>query len=524
MAAAPATGQLGGSIPTPGSAPPATEAAGTSGRRAPADPGAPGGGPDWPRWFLIVGTIIGLIYVATMPVSRPLDEPHHIRRTATLVRGVVVPPSFGATDADYRVDGCVEALVVQAGRDFRSTSRDDAQTLSRSDRWRNQITNPPCGEDRQLVGGGSISGAEVNSPVPYLPAMVGYAAGRPIGGALGAVYGARLVQLAVYLGVCWWALRRLPWGRPFAAAVALVPTSLAGAAGVSADPVTFALALAVIAAVLDLVAKAETRPPRVAGTRHLVLVAAGFVLLSLCKPAVAPLVLLVVVVPTAAFGTLRRRVGWIVATIATVAVSGGAWALGVASKVHVTTTPGVDSSETAAWLNAHLWTLPGTLWRTLSIPDASRYLLGGTVMPLGLDVLEVPVIVTLAGIGVLVAARLVDPLPARFARGGARTGRARPRSAVRQLTLERVTAVVIVLAGTAAVTYGIYVAANPPDSSVISGIQGRYFLPYVLLLLVGTRPGRRRRARRGLHVAVLAGLVGLHAWWLVTLYRWWGLV
>jgi hypothetical protein len=480
--------------------------------------------PRWPRWFLVVGTILGVIYAVTIPVSRPLDEPHHIRRVATLDRGVIVPPDFGTTGPDYRVDGCVEALVDRATADFGALIEGTPQRLTRADRWKLRVTNPACEPDAVLHGGGSISGAEVNSPVPYVPAMIGYAIGRPLGGALGAVYGARLVQLAAYLVICWWALRRLPWGRPFAAAVALVPTAIGGASGVSADPMTLALTLAAVAVTLSITRGVERRARRVPRARDLAVLSGLFVLLGLCKPAAAPLVLLAVIVPTAAFGTVRRRVAWVAATIGAVAVTGGAWALAVSSRVHVTTTPGVDSTVTAAWLNHHLWTLPLTLWRTLAIPEASRYLLGGVVTPLGLDVLEVPVVVTLAGIAVLVIARLVDPLPRRFAHlgSGPVSGPVRPRR--RQLRLERFTAVVIAGCGLTAVTYGIYVASNPPDSSVISGIQGRYFLPYVLLLLVGVRPTPAGRGTPRLQAAVLIGLVLLNVYWLGRLYWWWQLV
>lgn len=480
--------------------------------------------PNWPKWFLVLGSLLGIVYVATMPVSRPLDEPHHLRRVSTLVHGAIVPPDFGATSPAYRVDGCVEALIHRAGTNFRALIDGAPQSLTLADRWRLRITNPPCEPDAVLHGGGSISGAEVNSPVPYVPAMIGYAVGKPIGGALGAVYGARLVQLAVYLAICWWALRRLPWGRPFAAAIALVPTALGGAAGVSADPVTLALTLAAVSGTLAAVSSTEIRRAARIDIRTLVGLSTVFVLLGLCKPAAAPLVLLALIVPTAAFGSSRRRRVWVVATIGAVAVTGGAWALAVSSKVHVTTTPGVDSTLTAAWLNQHLWVLPGTLWRTLTISDASRYLLGGIVTPLGLDVLEVPVALTLLGLGVLVYARWLDPLPRRFADFGVRPGTRRIRPRPRQLLLERITAVVIAVGGVTAVTYGIYVASNRPDSTVISGIQGRYFLPYLLLVLVGVRPSATGHAARRFQWVLVAGLILLHVFWLARLAVWWKLV
>lgn len=479
---------------------------------------------NWPLWFVMIGSIIGLAYVFAMPVSRPLDEPAHLARVATFDRGVLVPPSFGATNPRYVIDGCTAALLQEVTSNFSALIDHRSTHRSTMDRWRMHFVNPPCRGEVRLTGGATISNAEINSPVPYVPAMIGWALGRSTGGALGAVYGARLAQLAAYLAICWWALRRLPWGKPFAATVALVPTALAGAAGVSADPVTLALTFAAVSTTLAIISRVEQRGERPMGTSRLWGLSALLVLLGLCKPAATPLVLLALVVPAAAFRSTRHRLGWIVATGAAVAATGGAWAALVSSKVHITTTPHVDSTVTGAWLNQHLWVLPTALWRTIEIPAASRYILGGVVTPLGLDVLEVPVITTLIGLGLMVAARLVDPLPRRATRYG--TGRIESglRTPRRQLRVERLTAVVIAILGAAAVSYGIYLASNRPDSLVISGIQGRYFLPYLLLLLMGIRPTRAGTARVGFHAAVAVGLVAINVAWIARLMVWWKLV
>lgn len=480
--------------------------------------------PNWPRWFVIIGALIGLVYVVTMPVSRPLDEPAHIARVATFDRGVIVPPPFGTTNARYLLDGCTGALLREVTSEFRDLIEHHPDHLTRADRWRMHFENPPCESAVQLVGGGTISNTEINSPVPYLPAMIGWALGRPIGGALGAVYGARLAQLAAYLAICWWALRRLPWGKPFAATVALIPSALAGAAGVSADPITLALALAAVSTTLAIIFRTEARSNEPRTSAPLWVLSGILVLLSLCKPAAAPLVLLALLVPTAAFGSPRRRLGWIVATAAAVVASGGVWAALVASKVHITTTPHVDSTVTGQWLAHHLWVLPTALWHTIGIPAASRYAAGGVVTPLGLDVLEVPVILTLIGLAVIVLARLADPLPRRGARLG--TGRTGPpvRTPRRQLHIERITAVVIAVVGVAAVSYGIYLASNRPDSRVISGIQGRYFLPYLPLVLLGIRPSRAGIARYGFQVALAVALVAANLAWITRVLVWWKLV
>ncbi|MBS1846916.1 MAG: DUF2142 domain-containing protein [Actinobacteria bacterium] len=479
---------------------------------------------NWPRLFLVIGAIFGLCHAILLPPSRPLDEPAHLGRVATIDRGAVIPPSFRHTDAAYRLDGCDVALIDRATTNFQALIDHRPQRLDRADRWRYHVTNPPCRRDVVLYGGGSISNAEINSPVPYLPAMVGYAIGKPIGGALGGLYGARLAQLVAYLSIVWWALRRLPWGRPFAAAVALVPTAIGGAAGVSADPISFALTLAAVSLTLGLISRSEGPAATRASTGSLARLTAVFVLLALCKPAATPLVLLAVVVPTAAFGTVRRRAIWSAITIGLVALGGGAWALGVSSKVHITNTPPVDSAVTAQWLNQHLTILPGALWRTLMISDAVRYLLGGVITPLGLDVLTVPVWITLIGLAVLVVARICDPLPTRFGRGPSRRPKRASPALRRQLRLERGVAAAIVCAGIVVVVYGIYLASNPPGATVISGIQGRYFLPYLLLGLVGVRPTRAGSASRRVQLGVVGALILLNTFWLIRLLVWWRLI
>ena len=209
------------------------------------------------RWFLVIGAIVGLVSVAVVPVARPLDEPAHLRRVETLGNGVLIPPAQGHTTSGYVVDGCLESLLDRSIGTFVDLAGNSPSSLSTWERWHRKVTNPRCEATRPLRGGGPISGTEVNTPIPYVPALVGFEVGRHLGGALGGVYGARLVQLLVYLLLCGLALKRLPWGKPYLFCLALLPTTVIGAAGVSADPLTLGLAFLATASVLRCIDRAE---------------------------------------------------------------------------------------------------------------------------------------------------------------------------------------------------------------------------------------------------------------------------
>ncbi len=165
----------------------------------------------------------------------------------------------------------------------------------------------------------------LNSPVSYAPQVVGYVAGRVVGGVLLGFWLARVCGLAWYLGVCWLAIRIAPTGKPFLMFVALLPTSLMLATTMSADPVAISLGLLAAALVLRLRVGRGAEAVSDATRWLLPLLAGCLLLLSLSKNLYGAMVLLVFLVPAERFSSLRRRRQYVAALLASVAAATLAW-------------------------------------------------------------------------------------------------------------------------------------------------------------------------------------------------------
>ncbi len=154
-------------------------------------------------------------------------------------------------------------------------------------------------------------------PVPYIPSAIGIRLGRTFGASTFVlILLARLAELAAFIALLALAIRRLPSRAWILVVVALMPVALFQAATVSADAITNALALLVIANAFALTAQPVDRVPR----GMLIETIAATIGLALCKQ---PYLLAAALLVIPAWRH-RRQIG--VALGATV-VAGGAVAL-----------------------------------------------------------------------------------------------------------------------------------------------------------------------------------------------------
>ncbi|MBS1847442.1 MAG: DUF2142 domain-containing protein [Actinobacteria bacterium] len=461
-------------------------------------------GINWVAWFAIVGILIGTASAIVTPVIRGADEFTHIARVVTIDRGYLVPPRTSDAPADYRIDGC---LATYRTLGFIHLMKPPAK-------WGWQFATVHCGPSSPLHTNGTtpIGNTEINAPLPYVPALVGYRIGRSIGGIVPAFYGARLIQMLAYVALVCWAIRLAPRGKPFLFAIGVLPAAIQTAGTISADPVSLGVAFVAAAFTLDLVDRGRRGIP--ASTRTLVVYASVLVALVLCKTVNAPLVALALLVPTSVFGSMRRRLVFGAATIGAAGAIVAAWSLAVVTKTRVAIYYGADSLVSTPWIRAHPRQFAEAVYRGWVHPGELHAIVG-----------EVVTIVTNAPIQPwwllsAVVAAIVLPL---FADGAPREPLARRGRADRVLTWSIVGAIGFVAFWL--IEFGVAISADPPGARTIFYVQGRYFIPYLPLVLF-LLPTRRTDGPglRGLRVAVTAVapivfLVGLNLWWLSVVAR-----
>ncbi|HEY7939106.1 MAG TPA: DUF2142 domain-containing protein, partial [Acidimicrobiales bacterium] len=442
----------------------------------------PGGGARlaqirWDRWFLVLGIPFGLLLMVFLKPNLSPDAPFHFLRIDEIAHGHVVSPRDRAGQAIASPDDCAAGVFTSMFSQWIDNSWHPSDAFHRI----------PCKARHPIV----TSNTALNSPVAYVPAVIGYRVGTLLGSSALGLWLARLAGLATYLALCWAAIRLTPWGRPVLFLVALLPTSMTLAANLSADPLAISLGLLATALLLRLRVPRHDEVPDRTG-RLLVALAACLFLLAASKNLYAPVVLTAFLVPADRVRTLGRRLAYGAGVVGSVALASGLWSVLVVDKVRfILFWNGADSIRQKAWIRAHpvgyLRIVGHSLFGTWLLVN---HTIPGMAAPAwwhlqsrapGVGESTVSLVVTVA---LIVGAFL---LACRPRSGTADEGGAGARLASRreELLIWAVLGVILVLVF-ALVVYGESVAsaADLRTNPVINYIEGRYFLPILPLLLL----------------------------------------
>jgi len=242
-----------------------------------------------PRWFAVLGLLLGIAYALLMGPLRVPDETGHMYRSYLVSQGICKGvPAIGAP-IDYRRD--LARLYPWIQLPPNSTGQDLIKLI-----------DPAHGRSRDLISIFYIT--NIYSCAPYLPQGIAFRLGRFFDASpLTLMYIGRLANLLCYLLLVLLAMYLLPQFELPIAVLALMPMSLHQAASLSGDSFAIGFSFALAAWLLSLAFDDPSRPLL---RRQYLLLAAAMLLAGLCKSN-AGLVLLLLVIPAARFASPRAR-------------------------------------------------------------------------------------------------------------------------------------------------------------------------------------------------------------------------
>jgi uncharacterized membrane protein len=430
----------------------------------------------------VIALLAGLGYAIVTPPDRVPDEFSHFFRAVAMAEGDFFPP-VGYVSPGHHFPGgfwMFRHRVGKADTNARYTLDDiraaHAEPLNR----------------------GRTAGIEFPawySPAPYAAqatvAFIGIQAGwRPFW----IFYLGRVANLLLCLAIIVAGMLALPRRVAIAGAVLLLPMTLSELAAWSADGMTIAVAI-----LLTCLIVRNLEAEGVVATRELIALAAVAFLLGLCKPAYFLLVLPVLAIPTARFRTTRRR---ILATLTiTLAIAFGTFLAAVSARAgqynpraHLP----VDPAQQLRCVLDDPLRFAGVIARDLR--QNGRFYLDETIGRLGIMNVKIPTPLIVAEWLLLLWAGLSCgvrwKLPARLAAIGA-------------------CAVTIV-----GISLAQYLVWSIICGDTIEGIQGRYFLPVLPLLLLSLAVKPRERGMSLMPIAVM-GVVANGVAIAVLVERYW---
>lgn len=240
-----------------------------------------------PIIFVLLCSVLGILYVFTTPPLQVPDEFAHLFRAYGLSEGYFVAPVLTPVPVS------VSRLTSQFPPHLETVRKTSVAELLAG------LRDPLRPQDVIRVPN---EGMNVNTWIPYIPsALIIFFARLLHASPLALFYLGRLANLAGFIVLTWMALRCLPSCRLALFAISLMPTVIHQASGLSWDSISFGIAFLFCALVLQ----ANSRPNNITKPEYRILWIA-VVIVSLCKMdfALLPLIFLI---PTSRYGSRKQQ-------------------------------------------------------------------------------------------------------------------------------------------------------------------------------------------------------------------------
>jgi uncharacterized membrane protein len=401
-----------------------------------------------PAWFVAFALLFGGIIALALPPGQAPDEYQHFGRAYALSEGVLFPTEAMLPKGVNRLFGFTSSLPFNAGNKLK---------------LKELLAFGGLPLDEQHRAPKQLPASSVYSPLPYLFSAAGIALARAAGlSPLWIYYAGRLVNLLIWTILAALGLRRTPVFRWVFLLLLLAPMSLSQAASYSADSLTNALSFLWICLALEMAFGG-----RPVALRQVIVLLAFAVILPLTKPPYAALLLAAAVIPTACFGSRRRRVLTLLAMLA-LAVPLIYISAGINRDYYYSLIkfPGVDAAAQQAGLLTHPLTFLKATVQTLV--EDGRFMLEAYTGILGWLDTRLPGFIYWSYPLILLLAALVDSR--------------------RDIRIEAWQKILLVLSGLLAfvlVAAGQWITWTALNARKVSDIQGRYLIPVVPPILLG---------------------------------------
>jgi len=397
-------------------------------------------------WLLLSATILPWFIVLTPPLNTP-DESGHFWRAYALSEGKFINVKSGSECGDWLPRSLFDyaAAVLE---NLRLDPR-DRMTWARFKSTAAIKLNP---DDRMFI---DFSYQALFSPLVYLPQAAAILAGRIFSAPPWILmYLGRLSNYLAFVFLIFLALRLLPMLKWPALLIAAMPMTVQLATSMSSDAMTIALVFLFVAATLRAMTGTGLLPPRAQAVISLlaVLTAAG-------KFRYLPLVGLILLIPRRRFPSPRAHLLFLALTIAGAVLLTWAWESAVAP-ISV-----IRSDAQIAHLLAHPLDVLSKMARSWG--NFSAGYLRTLVGSFGWMVTTVPLWAAVFFVLVVLAASAFSRYPQGMLN-------IRNRGLVAALALLNAVFIQVL----------IYITWNKPENDLIHGVQGRYFIPLLLTLLL----------------------------------------
>lgn len=421
--------------------------------------------------FLVIFLPFGLLFVAMIPPGWNTDEPDHTYRIYQLSRGNLLSEPVISPFGNHAFGGEVPAGLVNlykdAGvRDAGASAVDKTKKANDLVESHPDITKYKSNGEKTNI---NFSGAALYSPVTYAFYIPVFWIGKLFSLSFFSILIiARIVGLLAVGLTIYFAIKYIKVGKWIVFFVGLLPTTIIQAASVGADGVLIGAALAFTAYWVNCVFNKSG-----IGLRHYLVLGLIGAILALMKLAYAPMLLLILVLPFVVRARVTKK-SIITALIVTILalVPALVWTLMV-SYIDTNSNLQANFPLQKEFILEHPLTYLKTLYYTFLTPMQTP--LEGMYGTAIWGSVSLPAAFTFIASAIAVLTTTVkDPRELSLSRLSARSR-----------TIWRVSLLATVAVTTTVIATALYIYSSTLHQSSIIGLQARYFVPLLPLILLG---------------------------------------
>ena len=240
------------------------------------------------KTFLILGLIVGFIYVLALPVGRAPDEESHFFRIYELSTGHIV-----SDISESGKPGSIEASNIEIIRDFKENNVSYSEILD-------NLNVYPNNEDQTFVRTSAYS----YNIFSYLPHTIGMIIGKifnlPL---LVTAYLAKMFNLVTCILILYFSIKYIPFLKKMVFFLAFLPITMQAMSSLSPDGLVISTSIALISFILYSTYVLKTKFSK----KHLGILFLLCLFISMGKIAYAPLCFLLFAIPKERFKNNKNK-------------------------------------------------------------------------------------------------------------------------------------------------------------------------------------------------------------------------
>lgn len=395
-------------------------------------------------WFII--PTIYIMFMLVMPAFKSHDEPFQWFRMQAICNGqILAQVSMNQPVAEIRKDIF----------DATSLHPENINYSYIIEKLTNDTSN------KEDIAKALIPTTAVYSPIQYLPQMLGITIGKTIfDNAMFMAYAGRIVNMLVSILILYMAFKKMPFGKIGLLVSMCLPIAVEDFTSLSADALTISICYLFIAYVLSIVFSEA----RQINKKDIAVLLVSSVILALCKIVYLPIVGLVLLLTRDKFKTRKTQIISIVGILTIATIFNLLW-LKIANTYLELYENGRSTTQLAILLQNPFGYLQRVIYTiAMCIFDYTNSLFG---IELGWnEFARMNYLLPLSMLTLFIFVNICDNT-----------------LKVKLTKYQNIIICLIVLAVIGLIFTSLYIQWNDPENIVITGIQGRYFIPIIPLII-----------------------------------------